>query len=516
MSWKKEQKEMPITTETLTEGASGPKVAQSDSKADALKGAKPSARPISGFSKLSKEEKISYIVENFITLPQDTSEELSKESSKETSKEKGDEQIKDKASQSNQAVIDRIISFWHSDKELQKTLDEFSENTLTNFMLPYGVAPNILINDKLYCVPMVIEESSVVAAASKAAKYWMTRGGFKAEVVKTTKVGQVHLDWKGEPQVLEAVFNKHKADLIGAVRPIMANMEKRGGGLKSLELRNLTEKEPGYYQLWAEFETCDAMGANFINSVLEGLGKELTMYMGKELNLFGEELTEQFEVVMAILSNFTPECLVKAWVECCLEELEDKSLGMSAEHFAKKFARSVRIAEVDVNRATTHNKGVMNGIDSVILATGNDFRAVEACAHTYAARSGQYKSLTHCEVVDGNFRFEIEIPLAIGTVGGLTSLHPLAKLSLDLLGRPSAPELMKIVAVIGLAQNFAALRSLVTTGIQKGHMKMHLMNILNHLETSEEEREQAKIYFEDKVISFSSVSEFIKELRNYQ
>jgi hydroxymethylglutaryl-CoA reductase len=406
--------------------------------------------------------------------------------------------------------------FLHDDKELQKTLDEFSENTLTNFMLPFGVAPNILINDKLYCVPMVIEESSVVAAASKAAKFWLDRGGFKAEVQSTTKVGQVHLVWHGEAQVLEEAFSANKESLIESVKPLMANMKKRGGGLKSLELKNLTDLEEGYFQLLATFETCDAMGANFINSVLEGLGKEMTAVMEEFTGLCGENLTEKFEVIMAILSNYTPECKVLAWVECPISELEDKSLGMSAEHFAKKFARSVRIAEVDVNRATTHNKGVMNGIDSVILATGNDFRAVEACAHTFAARDGQYKSLTRCRLENDTFRFEIEIPLALGTVGGLTALHPMAKLSLDLLGNPSASELMKIVAVIGLAQNFAALRSLVTTGIQKGHMKMHLMNILNHLETSEEEREKAKVHFEDKVISFRGVSDYIKELRNYQ
>ncbi len=471
---------MPITTEQATEGAheSDHRHAQSPQAGHSQSQNK---KPISGFSKLSKAEKINFIADRYF--------------------------------QGNSEVHTLIKSFWHKDENLQKTLDEFSENTLTNFVLPFGVAPNVLINDELHCVPMVIEESSVVAAASKAAKYWLDRGGFKAEVISTTKVGQVHLEWNGEPSVLEGLFSQVKDQLIASVKPLMANMEKRGGGLKSLELRNCTDKEEGYFQLWATFETCDAMGANFINSVLEGLGKEMTALVEEQL---GVEAKNQFEVVMAILSNYTPDCVVKAWVECPISELEDKGLGMSAEHFAKKFARSVRIAEIDVNRATTHNKGIMNGIDSVILATGNDFRAVEACAHTYAARDGQYRSLTSCSIEEGQFRFEIEIPLALGTVGGLTALHPLADFSLSLLGRPSAPELMKIVAVIGLAQNFGAVRSLVTTGIQRGHMKMHLMNILNHLETSEEEREKAKVHFEDKVISFRAVSEFIGQLRNYQ
>lgn len=479
MSWKKEIKEMPISTEESAEGSTSSGRAQSmpSKSADADKN-----HPVSGFSKLSKKEKISFISERYFPNVGKETQEL-------------------------------IESFWHKDPDLQRTLDEFSENTLTNFALPFGVAPNILINDKLYCVPMVIEESSVVAAASKAAKYWMSRGGFKAEVVSTRKIGQVHVIWDGQAEELEDFFNKRREQLIAAVKPLMANMEKRGGGLRDLELRNLTDKEEGYFQLWATFETCDAMGANFINSVLEGLGKEMAALVEED---FGKQGKENFEVVMAILSNYTPECVVKAWVECPVSELEDKGLGMDAAHFAWKFARGVRIAEIDVNRATTHNKGIMNGIDSVILATGNDFRAVEACAHTYAARSGQYKSLTKCTVENDIFRFEIEIPLALGTVGGLTALHPLAKLSLSMLDNPSAPELMKIVAVVGLAQNFAAVRSLCTTGIQKGHMKMHLMNILNHLETSEEEREKAKVHFEDKVISFRAVSDFIGQLRNYQ
>jgi hydroxymethylglutaryl-CoA reductase len=155
----------------------------------------------------------------------------------------------------------------------------------------------------------------------------------------------------------------------------------------------------------------------------------------------------------------------------------------------------------------------MNGIDSVVLATGNDFRAVEACAHTYAARDGQYRSLTNVEVKDGIFRFWIEVPLALGTVGGLTTLHPMVKFSHELLGHPNAEELMMITAAVGLAQNFAAVKSLVTTGIQKGHMKMHLLNILNQLEAGDMEKERAKTYFSDKVVSFQAVAEFLKKLR---
>lgn len=437
--------------------------------------------PIKGFSKLSKLEKIDLIVENFLSGSESSKAELKK--------------------------------FWMKDETLQKTIDEFSENTLTNFIFPMGVVPNVLINGKLFCVPMVIEESSVVAASAKAANFWLTRGGFKAEVLGIKKIGQVHFIWNGETPKLEALFKANKEKLLAAVAPLAANMQKRGGGVLDLRLVDRTNDEPGYFQLLGEFDTRDAMGANFINSILEKLGSTW-----KEIVLSAENFTDkerEVQIVMAILSNYTPECIVRSSVECKIEDLNEPGLEMSAEEFAEKFARAIRISKIDVTRATTHNKGIFNGIDAVVIATGNDFRAVEACGHAFAARDGQYRGLSNVEIKDGIFRFSLDIPLAIGSVGGLTSLHPMAKLSLDMLGRPGAMELMKIVATIGLAQNFAAVRSLVTSGIQKGHMKMHLMNILNHLEASHEEREKAKVHFANEVISFQSVREFIASIRNY-
>ena len=187
---------------------------------------------------------------------------------------------------------------------------------------------------------------------------------------------------------------------------------------------------------------------------------------------------------------------------------------MSAEEFAHKFTFALRIANIDINRATTHNKGIFNGIDAVALATGNDFRAIEACGHTYAAKDGKYKSLSNAVIEDGTFKFWMNVPLAVGTVGGLTSLHPLAKRSLEMLGNPSSKELMSIMAATGLAQNFAAIRSLVTTGIQHGHMKMHLANILNHLEATEKEAKEALSYFADKIVSFTAVRDFLSIHRN--
>ncbi|MBT8209373.1 MAG: hydroxymethylglutaryl-CoA reductase, partial [Eudoraea sp.] len=218
------------------------------------------------------------------------------------------------------------------------------------------------------------------------------------------------------------------------------------------------------------------------------------------------------EVIMSILSNYVPNCLVRAEVSCKVSELNEDT-GISGEAFAEKIIQAVRIAEIEPFRAVTHNKGIMNGIDAVVLATGNDFRAIEAGVHAYAAREGSYRSLTHARIEDGVFRLWIDVPLALGTVGGLTSLHPLVKLALEILHHPKAMELMQIVAVAGLAQNFAALRSLVTTGIQRGHMKMHLLNILNQLGATEAEKSKLIDYFKTHTATHSEVVEAFQKLR---
>jgi hydroxymethylglutaryl-CoA reductase len=440
-------------------------------------------KTISGFSKLSKTDKIKWVVKNFYKDPEQ--------------------------------VMRELMGWWHHDEEQQKLLDGFSENTISNFPMPFGIAPNFLINGRAYAVPMVIEESSVVAAASSAAKYWLDRGGFHAQVLGTKKVGQVHFTWPGDVRKLESVFDELKTELRNDANPITANMEKRGGGVLDIELINFTHLEKGYYQLKATFETCDSMGANFINSVLESFAKTLDRFISNH-PIFDEGEDRDVNIIMSILSNYTPECLVRAWVECPVEKLGPFNGGLDAAVLAEKFRKAVRIAHLDPHRAATHNKGIFNGIDAVVLATANDFRAVEACGHTYAARDGQYRSLSHCSIENGMFRFWLDIPLALGTVGGLTKLHPIAKHSLELLGHPSAEELMMIVACVGLAQNFAAVRSLVTTGIQQGHMKMHLANILNHLGAKGPEVESAMAHFEGKVVSFTGVREFLENIRQQQ
>ena len=407
--------------------------------------------------------------------------------------------------------MQELESYWHSNDEQQKILDNFSENTISNFPMPFGVAPNFLIDEHPYCIPMVIEESSVVAAASAAAKFWMSRGGFKTKVLSTKKLGQVHFLWKGDKYKLHYHFPEIKKALIEECFPITQSMVKRGGGILDIELVDLTDREENLFQLKASFETCDSMGANFINTCLEQFSRSLSDYMTTSSHFRDE--SDKLEIIMSILSNYTPECIVRAWVECPIEDLGKFPGQMDAASFADKFKQAVRIAEIDPYRATTHNKGIYNGVDAVVIATGNDFRAIEACGHTYASRDGQYSSLSHCTVEDGHFKFWLDLPLAVGTVGGLTSLHPIAKRSLELLEHPNAQKLMRIIAATGLAQNFAAIRSLVTTGIQKGHMKMHLLNILNQLKASQAEELAAVEHFADEIVSFSAVREFLEKMR---
>ncbi|MBP6584263.1 MAG: hydroxymethylglutaryl-CoA reductase, degradative [Flavobacterium sp.] len=433
---------------------------------------------VSGFSKLSKDEKINWIAKEYFSEPTE--------------------------------AVSLLKKYWNSDAKIQQLHDEFIENTVSNFYFPLGIAPNFLINGKDYTIPMVIEESSVVAAAAKSAKYWSTRGGFKTTVLSTEKIGQVHFIYKGDAKKLENFIRQINPKFYSDSENITQNMQKRGGGILNIELRDKTHVIENYFQLHATFETKDSMGANFINSCLEQFAKTLKEEAAT-YKLFSEE-EKNIQIVMSILSNYVPNCVVRAEVSCKVEELADKRIE-NPHDFAEKFLRAVQIAEVEPFRAVTHNKGIMNGIDAVVLATGNDFRAVEAGVHAYASRNGQYSSLSHAKIENDIFSFWIEIPLALGTVGGLTSLHPLVKFSLEMLGKPNAKELMQIVAVAGLAQNFAALRSLTTTGIQEGHMKMHLNNILNQFEATEEERKKITSHFQKNTISHAAVVDFIENLR---
>lgn len=434
-------------------------------------------QPVKGFSKLSKAAKIEWLIENFTNQPDES--------------------------------MQMLTGYWHSQPEVQKLHDEFIENTISNFYMPFGVAPNFLINQKMYTIPMAIEESSVVAAASKSANFWLDRGGFKSEVIGMTKVGHVHFLWDGDDiNWLSNLFEQNKNLFFEHTNDITKNMRVRGGGILEINLINKTEFEPGYFQIEVKFDTRDSMGANFINSCLEEIAKTWKNLVEGRKSSNQPDVT----IVMSILSNFTPECIVRAEVSCKIDEINEGS-GIDNLEFAEKFCRAIRIASIEPYRAVTHNKGIMNGVDAVIIATGNDFRATEACAHAYAAKNGRYTSLSHAAIEGDTFKFWIEMPLSIGTVGGITSLHPMVKFAHELLGYPNASALMEIVAVAGLAQNFSAVRSLITSGIQKGHMKMHLLNILNQLEATDAEKIEIVNYFKDKVVSFSSAVEIFCKIR---
>lgn len=431
---------------------------------------------VSGFSKLSKEEKINWLATNHF--------------------------------QDGEQAVQIIKQYWNADKALQKLHDEFIENTISNFYLPLGIAPNFVINEKEVTIPMAIEESSVVAAASKAAKFWSKRGGFKATVLNTEKIGQVHFNYTGERENLYRFFEEIKTDFYTDTDFITQNMKKRGGGILDIVLKDKTTELANYYQIHVTFNTADSMGANFINTCLEQIAKTLKT-KATQVDYIQEA---EIDVVMSILSNYVPNCIVRAEVSCHVDLLtEDKNT--TGRTFAEKFVQAVKIAEIEPYRAVTHNKGIMNGIDAVVIASGNDFRAIEACAHAYAAKSGQYSSLSHAEIKGDIFHFWMDIPLALGTVGGLTSLHPLVKIALQIMDNPNAKELMQIIAVAGLAQNYAALRSLTTSGIQKGHMKMHLMNILNQFNATDSEKIQVVNHFENTTVTHAAVVDFINQIR---
>lgn len=433
---------------------------------------------ISGFSKLTREQKTAWLRETFCM------------------------------SDETMAVLNDHL---HTNSALQQLYEEFSENTISNFFVPYSLAPNFLINNRWYVVPMAIEESSVVAAASHAARFWSANGGFKAEIIGTTKIGQVHFTWNGSESALQQLFEQERESLLRAMEPLTSSMEKRGGGIHRLSIKNLTALLPDYYQLHVEFQTADAMGANFINTVLEALAGEWLQKV--EMAVSQSALKGRMEIVMSILSNYTPQSLVRVTVETDIKALGIFSEALDGEAFARKFVLATRIAEEDTYRAVTHNKGIFNGMDGVVIATGNDFRAVEACGHAYAARDGKYRSLSKA-TVDGNiFRLVLEIPMSVGTVGGLTSGHPLAKTSLAILQNPSAEELMMIIAASGLANNFSAVRALITSGIQKGHMKMHLTNILRQLGADENQMKLATEHFKDKTVTYAEVKNFVNKTK---
>ncbi len=338
--------------------------------------------------------------------------------------------------------------------------DRMSENVVGTFGLPLGVAVNFLVNGRDHLVPMAIEEPSVVAGASHAAKLVREAGGFEAEVSSSLMIGQIQvlrlddledsrLRLLAERERLLAVANEQDPVLVG-----------KGGGARELDIRLFPETPAGpTLVLHLTLDCRDAMGANAVNTAVEAIAP-----------LVGEITGGQ--VVLRILSNLADKRLARAQATVPAEVLGVD--GLEGPEVVERILQAYALATVDPYRAATHNKGIMNGIDAVLIATGNDWRAVEAGAHAYAARSGQYSSLSAWDAdSDGNLEGMLELPLAVGTVGGATRVHPAAGVALKVLGVRTAEELAEVIVAVGLAQNLAALRALATEGIQRGHMELH-------------------------------------------
>ncbi len=429
---------------------------------------------IHGFSKLSEEEK-----RNFIAA-------LCKETS---------------------LAGERFERFLMEDEAERSQFLDLSENTISSFHTPYGIAPNVMVDGKVYHVPMAIEESSVVAAASHSARFWAGCGGFRVTGVSTIKLGHVYFTWLGDPEYIWERWHLLKLFLLERLKKLTSNMVRRGGGILSLELLDAAVTADNLFKLELKVETINSMGANFINTCLEDMAEALDLFFAVDNDPEGKKC----QVAMAILSNYTPQCTVTVEASCTIDHFRSIAERLPVEVFAEKMLLAYRIAGNDPSRAVTHNKGIMNGVDAVLMATGNDYRAAEAAAHAFAARDGQYRALSWSTMEGDELTIGLTIPLAVGTVGGITNLHPLARLSLEVLGNPTAKELMGIVASVGLASNFAAIRSLITTGIQKGHMRLHLSNILNMLNVDGVMRDEAELWFANRKVSFNAVKHFLHE-----
>jgi len=373
--------------------------------------------------------------------------------------------------------------------------DRMIENVIGTFEFPIGIAVNFKINGEDKLVPMAIEESSVVAAASNAAKIARIKGGFSAECSNPIMIGQIQLlDIKDVASAAEKILD-HKKQLLELANAQDKVLVGLGGGAKDLEVRILNSPLGKMIVTHIHVDVRDAMGANAVNTMCEALAPMI------------EELTGG-RTRLKILSNLADKRIARA------KAVFDKE-KIGGEKVVDAFLESYTLASIDPYRAATHNKGIMNGIDALILATGNDFRAIEAGAHAYAARNGNYTSLSkYYKDKEGNLVGEIEIPVAVGIVGGASNIHPKAKLCKKILGIETASDLGEIVASLGLAQNFAAVYALSTVGIQKGHMKLHAKNIaiMAGAEGKEIDKVAERIVKEEKV-KIDRAKEILEEIR---
>ncbi|OJG02558.1 hydroxymethylglutaryl-CoA reductase, degradative [Streptococcus oralis] len=379
--------------------------------------------------------------------------------------------------------------------------DQLSENVVGTFSLPYSIIPELLVNGQDYTVPYVTEEPSVVAAASYASKIIKRSGGFTAQVHERQMIGQVALYQVAEPEKAQEKIANKKVELLELANQAYPSIVKRGGGARDLHVEQI-KGETDFLVVYLHVDTQEAMGANMLNTMLEALKPVL------------EELS-QGQSLMGILSNYATDSLVTASCRIAFRYLSpqrDQGRGI-----AEKIALASQFAQVDPYRAATHNKGIFNGIDAILIATGNDWRAIEAGAHAFASRDGRYQGLSQwtLDMEREELVGEMTLPMPVATKGGSIGLNPRVALSHELLGNPSAKELAQIIVSIGLAQNFAALKALVSTGIQQGHMKLQAKSLALLAGASESEvAPLVERLIADKTFNLETAQQYLKVWRS--
>ena len=388
------------------------------------------------------------------------------------------------------------------DEQISVTVaDQLSENVVGTFSLPYSLVPEVLVNGQEYTVPYVTEEPSVVAAASYASKIIKRAGGFTAQVHERQMIGQVALYQVADPEQAQEKIVSKKVELLELANQAYPSIVKRGGGARDLHVEQI-KGETDFLVVYLHVDTQEAMGANMLNTMLEALKPIL------------EELS-QGQSLMGILSNYATDSLVTASCRIAFRYLSrQKDQG---REIAEKIALASQFAQVDPYRATTHNKGIFNGIDAILIATGNDWRAIEAGAHAFASRDGRYQGLSQwtLDLEREELVGEMTLPMPVATKGGSIGLNPRVALSHELLGNPSAKELAQLIVSIGLAQNFAALKALVSTGIQQGHMKLQAKSLALLAGASESEvAPLVERLIADKTFNLETAQRYLENLRS--
>ncbi|HFI0119595.1 TPA: hydroxymethylglutaryl-CoA reductase, degradative [Streptococcus suis] len=399
----------------------------------------------------------------------------------------------------NKPLSETSLDILHHDTNLPESIaGKMAENHLGTFALPFSVLPELLVDDQVISVPMVTEEPSVVAAASFGAKIIARSGGFTTTIHNRIMIGQVALfDVPDHSRASQAILDQN-ATILEAANQAHPSIVKRGGGARDLTVESKDE----FLIVYLQVDVQEAMGANILNNMLEAIKDDL------------EELS-QGQALMGILSNYATESLVTSQCRLAISSLAT-SFSI-AQETAQKIALASKLAQVDPYRAATHNKGIFNGIDAVVLATGNDWRAVEAGAHAYASRDGQYKGLSTWSIDGEHLVGSITLPLPIASVGGSIGLNPKVAVAFDLLNQPKARQLASIIASVGLCQNFAALRALVTSGIQAGHMKLHAKSLALLAGAEEQEVDQlAQLLRKEKHSNLETAQKLLATLRQHK